>query len=109
MTYFTKNIFENILSYCDDRIERKQKKLMNKVIEDLSLLESDLLSTIIKITNDYLDLDYNEYVNHWYSPNQIFNLLFIATYTNDYQFEKDFRFNKELTDKFRNTLIYYKQ
>ena len=37
MTYFNKNIFENILSYCDDRIERKQKKLMNKVLADLSL------------------------------------------------------------------------
>ena len=48
MTYFNENIFQNILSYCDDRIERKQKKLMNKVIKNLGLFQKDLLSVTFK-------------------------------------------------------------
>jgi hypothetical protein len=35
MTYLPNHIFKNILAYCDDRIERKQKKLMNQVLNDL--------------------------------------------------------------------------
>ena len=31
MTYLPENIFKNILAYCDDRIERKQKELQSKV------------------------------------------------------------------------------
>ena len=108
MTYLTENIFENILSYCDDRIERKQKKLMIKVLADLALLQTDLLSTIIKFKQLQIDLDYNEYVIHWFVKDKITDLLFISTYTNDIQFKNDFRFNKKLTDEFRNTLIYYK-
>ena len=32
MTYFTDDVFKTILSYCDDTIERKQKKHMKNVV-----------------------------------------------------------------------------
>ena len=35
MTYFTENILQNILSFCDDRIERRQKYYHNKLITDI--------------------------------------------------------------------------
>ena len=53
MVYFTNNIFENILSYCDDRIERKQKELMEQTLLIISLQPNDFISTYI--FKDYLD------------------------------------------------------
>ena len=41
MTYFTKNIFENILSYCDDRIEVNQRKLNLEVMKDITFMGID--------------------------------------------------------------------
>ena len=41
MTYLPNDIFKNILAYCDDRIERKQKKLFNQVLNDLSAIYID--------------------------------------------------------------------
>ena len=41
MTYFTKNIFENILSYCDDRIEVNQRKLNLEVMKDITFMGKD--------------------------------------------------------------------
>ena len=41
MTYFPKVAFSNILSYCDDTIEREQKKNHKKVMNDLSAIVID--------------------------------------------------------------------
>ena len=41
MTYFTKNIFKNILSYCDDRIERNQRKHNLEVMKDITFMGKD--------------------------------------------------------------------
>ena len=44
MTYFPKEVFTNILSYCDDTIEEKKKKQKNKfkvVLNDLKAIVID--------------------------------------------------------------------
>ena len=41
MTYLPNDIFKNILAYCDDRIERKQKKLFNQVLNDITAIYID--------------------------------------------------------------------
>ena len=33
--YFPKDIFKNILNYCDDRLEKKQHNLLKIVLDDL--------------------------------------------------------------------------
>ena len=66
MTYFTKNIFENILSYCDDTLEVKQKKLMDKTLALISLQPNDFLSTYIfkdfLDNNDFGCLTFDDYI-----------------------------------------------
>lgn len=34
MTYFPEHIFKNILSYCDDRLERQHQKQTKKLVDD---------------------------------------------------------------------------
>jgi len=41
MTYFSQDIFKNILSYCDDTVERKQKKIMKQICNDISAVYID--------------------------------------------------------------------
>ena len=41
MTHFPQDIFNNILSYCDDTVERKQKKIMKQICNDLSAVYID--------------------------------------------------------------------
>ena len=41
MTYFNENIFKNILSYCDDRIEVKQRKLNLEIMKDITFMGKD--------------------------------------------------------------------
>jgi hypothetical protein len=66
MVYFTNNIFENILSYCDDTIEVKQKNLMAKTLAVISLQPNDFLSTYIfkdfLDNNDFDCLTFDDYV-----------------------------------------------
>ena len=41
MTHFPQEIFKNILSYCDDTVERKQKKIMKQICNDISAVYID--------------------------------------------------------------------
>jgi hypothetical protein len=43
MTYFTPEIFKNILAFCDDRIEVKQRKLHTKLVNDIDLCRKFVL------------------------------------------------------------------
>ena len=46
MTYLSENIFKNILAYCDDRIERRQKDRMsniNQTIVELNNLQNKMI------------------------------------------------------------------
>jgi hypothetical protein len=63
MTYFTENIFKNILSYCDDRIEVQQRKHKTNLLADLALLQEDLVSTIIQLHLEDYDYSIDDYVN----------------------------------------------
>jgi len=102
MTYFNENIFKNILSYCDDRIEVKQRKHKTNLLADLALLQEDQLSTIINFKQDLIGLDYNEYVNSWNEKDNILDLLDLSRYHED--FESDY--DNELTEDFIDVLIY---
>ena len=51
MTYLPNEIFKNILAYCDDRIERKQKKITEKIVSDIFMLNQYKVS-IISVNND---------------------------------------------------------
>jgi hypothetical protein len=41
MTHFPQDIFKNILSYCDDTLERKQKQNMKQICNDISAVYID--------------------------------------------------------------------
>lgn len=101
MTYFTKNIFKNILSYCDDRLEVKQRKHKTNLLADLALLQEDQLSTIIGYKQELIGLDYNEYVIHWNEKDNIFDLLDLSRYHEDYESDYD----NELTEDFLDVSI----
>ena len=104
MVYFTENIFKNILSYCDNRIERKQKKLMNNIIKDFTYLEKDLISSFIeyfvkrswRVNMDQYFLDKNIYLT-------LEEILYYSM--TDEEFRNMHWFNKSDTKKFKNKLI----
>ena len=106
MVYFTENIFKNILSYCDNRIERKQKKLMNNIIKDFTYLEKDLISSCFQeIINDneYVISSFDEYIKDEEIKTKINALLEYSTY--DYNDEIFDNYNIDLTNIFINKLI----
>jgi len=41
MTDFPQDIFKNILSYCNDTVERKQKKIMKQICKDITAIYID--------------------------------------------------------------------
>ena len=99
MVYLNKHIFKNILSYCDDRIEKKQKYYKNQIINQLELLQKNQLSIIyqnIIDDNVYGINNYDDYINNEELPTTIMNLLEYSTYNEDYEDD----FNNELTDDF---------
>jgi hypothetical protein len=101
MTYFTKNIFQNILSYCDDRIERKQKKLKSNLLADLALFQEDQLSNTFQniIDDNMYDItNYDDYINNEEITTTIMTLLHYTTYVEDYESNYD----NELTENFLN-------
>jgi hypothetical protein len=59
MAYFPKEVFTNILSYCDDTIEKKQRKAKDNTMDELMGL---VIDTYIFGSN--YD-DYNERLNLW--------------------------------------------
>ena len=103
MTYFTENIFKNILSYCDDRIEVKQRFLRKKIINDLSNLEKDLLSiTFNSIIENSSDINsFDDYINNDEIKNNLFDLIDYASYDEDLNGE----FDNELIEDFLDSLI----
>ena len=104
MIYFTQNIFKNILSYCDDRIERKQKKLKSNLLADLSLFQEDQLSNIFQniIDDNMYDItNYDDYINNEEITTTIMSLLHYTTYVEDYESD----FDNELTEDFLNCFI----
>ena len=101
MTYFTQNIFKNILSYCDDRIEVKQRNLKTNLLADLSLLQKDQLSITIQNIiddNNFGITNYDDYINNEEITTTIMNLLHYTTYVEDYESNYD----NELTEDFLN-------
>lgn len=52
MTQFPNEVFTTILSYCDDRVEQKQRALMGLVAEDIQIL--------LEETWLYGNMDYND-------------------------------------------------
>lgn len=60
MTHFPTEVFTTILSYCDDRIEEKQRALMRLVAEDIQIL---LEETWLYGNMDYndVDVDFEDY------------------------------------------------
>ena len=54
MTQFPNEVFTTILSYCDDRVEQKQRVLMGLVAEDIQILLED---TWLYGNMDYNDVD----------------------------------------------------
>ena len=101
MTYLTENIFKNILSYCDDRIETKQKKLKSNLLADLSLFQEDQLSNTFQIIIDdniYGITNYDDYINNQELTTTIMSLLHYTTYLEDYESDYD----NELTEDFLN-------
>ncbi len=62
MTFLPENIFKNILSYCDDRIERRQRQLRNSIHNHISY--ADIGSR---------EFTYQNYIDYGliYAPNEI--------------------------------------
>jgi len=101
MTYFTENIFKNILSYCDDRIEVNQRKHKTNLLADLALLQQDQLSIIFQniIDDNNFDItNYDDYVDNQEIQTTIMNILDYSTYIEEYEDD----FDNELTEDFLN-------
>ena len=68
MTYFPKEVFCNILSYCDDTIERQQRKNHKQLNEDIHIIHEQ---SIEEIKRQFIDAEideetYNYYIDNWY-------------------------------------------
>jgi hypothetical protein len=103
MVYLNKNIFKNILSYCDDRIEVKQRKLNSKLISDLSLLQEDLLSCVYNFiieTSSNIN-NFDDYMNNDEIRNNLYDLIDFASYEDELSCE----FDNELIEDFLDVLI----
>ena len=60
MVLFPKNVFKHICQYCDDRIEKRQKRLWNKIIPNRRLtfsLTKPIFITIWVQDNIKADID----------------------------------------------------
>ncbi len=53
-------VFKNILSYCDDTIERKQKKHMKQLCNDFKTLREARVRWYKTYGEDYMEFDYEE-------------------------------------------------
>ena len=66
MVFFPDNILKNILSFCDDRIERHQLILKKGIISSINILNQlrnlhRLNINICDISSGFFELDYNGY------------------------------------------------
>ena len=90
MTYFTKNIFENILSYCDNRIERKQKNLKSNVLEDMTFMGKDWFDierfTAINILEGF---NYDHYIKYYNDTDYLGEYTFKGFIEMFHEFEAD--------------------
>ena len=83
MTYFTENIFKNILSYCDDKIEVKQRKLNLELMKDITFLG-----------NDWFDIErYAGFDGRWDYD------YYISQYNEDFDGEVVFKGFREMFDE----------
>lgn len=88
--YFPKRVFNKILEYCDDSIERRQKKYHRKVVSNINYL-TKYISTIYFQKNDWnliyeeFELKYIQLYEDFFNLNFIhfnrrrFNLLYLFT------------------------------
>ena len=63
MTHFPNEVFTTIVSYCDDRIEQKQRALMGLVAEDIQILleESWLFGNMTDDEAGVYDWNFEDY------------------------------------------------
>ena len=106
MTYLPTDIMKNVLDYCNDRIEVKQKKLKTKLLANLSLLQEDLISKRfydILEDNNFGILTMDDYINEEEVRSKISDLLWETTYIENFY---EGHYDIDLTDKFIEELIY---
>jgi len=105
MTYFPTNVMKNILSFTDDRIEKKQRNLWNQIIavRRLCLEINNLEYVDITITDEKQTIILNVYGGSEESELSDIELLEVGRLTNKPYSDEDieYLFQEECDDLFR--------